>query len=386
MDISTRPQSWNSFLSNFALTLMVSISLNANVWAQPLGAKEGAATTDHSVSQVSLRGVTSADLCAIQQIRQVVVAPNGADLAWSIIAPRVFAKSGRDRPRHQIWVKSDGAAARKVVEAQGSIRGLRWMRDGKELSYLRAQRGGRALVAMRADGSKERVLMRFADGIASYSWASDGKHIAFTSRPPAPRREGRRRGYRVAVDLDPGPNVGLFVARVASNDKAHGRARQLVVSGSCSQPRFRPDGGAIAVAVAPDGSSDSYVSRREIQIVTFDGSKPTRIGVLGKLLDLRWSPDGKRLAFIAGRTEADPAPSRLYVAQGPKWRPKAVRLNHKGHVRVVRWVSSTRVIAALAQGLHSVLAVFDVRTGRSAKPWPVGSLVVEGLAIAEGHS
>ena len=318
-----------------------------------------------------------AHLLQIKQARDLCLRDDGAAVAWISFTPA----TERRRAIYEIWVADLSGKRSKVLQTEAAIADLAWRPKRGSLSFRQAARGGPQLLDVPATGGDARPLLRHGEGIGRYSWAADGLHVAFVARSPDPDRRRRRRGPRVQIDLHSGPTAGLFVARVATDKKPHGRAKRLPVRGSCSQPKFHPDGSAVVIAVAPDSSVDSFVQRRDLHIVTFGGVNPTVIDVPGRLSQVVWSPSGKALAFIAGQDDADPAPGRLYVARAPKWRPERVSREPRGHVLWAGWRDEARLVTLTARGLDTVVREVDLR-GRTRGTWRHDGLSVQALAVA----
>jgi dipeptidyl aminopeptidase/acylaminoacyl peptidase len=80
-----------------------------------------------------------------------------------------------------------------------------------------------------------------------------------------------------------------------------------------TDPRLRPGGKEVAYVVwSIDKDANEY--HQSIWLAKTDGSEPPRRFTTGKKdAQPRWSPDGKKLAFISKRTEDEKAPRQLYV-------------------------------------------------------------------------
>src|SRR3954467_5601087 len=76
--------------------------------------------------------------------------------------------------------------------------------------------------------------------------------------------------------------------------------------------------------IAPDGSSVVYPASRELWRVPAKGGEATRIG---KGTGSRWSPDGKRLAYIASsRVQIDGKPVTDEGVQAFEWSPDGMSI------------------------------------------------------------
>jgi TolB protein len=195
---------------------------------------------------------------------------------------------------NEIWLmRADGSDRRRLTEveppqndAAGSASPA-WSPDGTQIAFA-AQIGTRdedqsltEIYIMRADGTDRRRLTTNADLDASPSWSPDGKRIAFT---------------RIAEPGTAAARSGIFV-----KDAGGGREVQITQAASPTfdlSPAWSPDGSMIAFTRAsPSAGSESpkatlylvTLERGRLRKVTSEGGEPN------------WSPDGKRIAFTAFR-------------------------------------------------------------------------------------
>jgi dipeptidyl aminopeptidase/acylaminoacyl peptidase len=157
---------------------------------------------------------------------------------------------------------------------------------GKAVAWVSDSRGSRNVyVADAAHSMKARAVTVFSgdDGfnIGELAWSPDGERIAFTRGQTL---EDERAANVTSSRLGPTPRE-VWVVSIAAGD-----ARKV---GSGHSPAFSPDGSRLVFldkdriwTVAPDGSS-----AREQLIV--DG---------GQIAAVRFSPDGRRLAWVSARS------------------------------------------------------------------------------------
>jgi Tol biopolymer transport system component/DNA-binding winged helix-turn-helix (wHTH) protein len=252
------------------------------------------------------------------------------DGAWSPDGQRIVYAQGEDL----YLAKVDGSESRKLTSTPGRAVWLRWSPDGARLRFtlIDARTTARSLWEVSAEGRDLRPLLpRGAEGADECcgEWTPDGRHFVFRAyrdnrtdiwvicegRGPFRKNSGR------AVRLTTGPLH--FAAAVPSRD-----GRRLFVVGV--QPRgevlrydlrsreFTPYQAGLwenLFTFSRDGEWVAYIENRGKESTLWrsrvDGSQrlqltspPLTVGVH------RWSPDGKRIAFMG---KAPGKPWKIYV-------------------------------------------------------------------------
>ena len=104
------------------------------------------------------------------------------------------------------------------------------------------------------------------------------------------------RGDNAQGEEHPVPNPALF---------PRGAKEQLwIVSASGGEPRLLCEGHG--PAVSPDGKSAAFIAKSQLWSIRLDdpAAKPTQLlQTRGAVKQLRWSPDGARLAFVSDRDD-----------------------------------------------------------------------------------
>ena len=207
------------------------------------------------------------------------------------------------------------------------------------------------------------------------------------STPAAARREGLTIEQMVAVESPREPRLSPDGRRVAYTAEAAG-ARQVFVLDLRSGLVRQVTASEHAVSDpqwSPDGTRLAYVREKAVWIVGIDGTRPTIVAdhPAGQLAP-RWAPDGRRIAFVSRRrgwgqawVVAAPLPRR-----GPRparaARPEPRALTPVGtDVEDLRWSPDGSRIAVLAQRDPDLttmqVAVVDVAGGEERVVAGVGA-------------
>ena len=161
----------------------------------------------------------------------------------------------------------DGSAPRLLARYAAAPA---WSPDGRRIAFLRVSPAGWDVYVMNTDGSGEQRLARNA-WLAAPAWSPDGRKIAFERA----RRDRDAEGYVI--------NSEIFVM----NADGSGERRLTRNTVRDSNPVWSPDGRRIA-----------FESNWQLNVMNADGSglqRLTRDG--GRNFGPAWSPDGQKIAF-----------------------------------------------------------------------------------------
>jgi dipeptidyl aminopeptidase/acylaminoacyl peptidase len=241
---------------------------------------------------------------------------------------------------------ADGSVVRRIaIPVEGFIEELQWSPDGRWLSYLvehcqyEEPRGYvlppcADLWVVRADGQRARRLLdREVDMLddPSYAWSAGSRRLVYERLSTGPSglavvellsgRHGRIRG--TARSADPSWSPSAEIAFVRGNDlftvrpTGHGLKR-LAQGKRLARPVWSPDGRRLAY-LADESSLDE--NRWGVWVVQADRRRRWRIGRATEDRQPVWSPDSKHLLW-------ENFLRRLMVA--PSNRPSRVRFLTRG--------------------------------------------------------
>jgi Tol biopolymer transport system component len=237
--------------------------------------------------------------------------PSRIHLPWSPDG-RSFVVSGHDKKGRQGIYQIDAQTGDVTLIVQSEPRRtwvgiLAWSPDGEAIYYKRTdvtRKSSRILVRALVTGREKELYRAVApSGVGSLGVSPDGRQLAFTLKDSAKRS--------TALMLMP---------------TAGGEARELL---KLQEPESIPDVGGLTWT--PDGrevifAKDSLQEQTtELWRISAEGGEPQKLGLAMKgLRNLRFHPDGRRIAFSAGT----PFSAEVWVMENflPKTEAQAARL------------------------------------------------------------
>lgn len=257
------------------------------------------------------------------------------DAAWSPHGLFIAAVRG-----NQLAAFDDRGKVRWSVPRRGFVGSPSWTgtRTDTRIAYLAGSVPKRELRVIAGDGTDDRVVARRVASVAP-AWR------------PGPEREiayVRRSGRLLVVDADSGAVRWHAHAGPTAELEWSADGRRLLVAEGRRLRVFGADGTLARVFPAPDGffvvDGSFAPDRRVAYIAVHPGRNESRIFVGGTRLfgagpgwfrSLRWSPDGRRLAFAW--PEADQLVF-LAVPRGSKIKAVANASRHFGRTpRITGW-------------------------------------------------
>ncbi len=264
-----------------------------------------------AVAQTTRRPLRLDDLFRIKNVSDPQLSPDGEWIAY--VVSSVDEKA--DKSSSDIWMVSyDGKTERRITfTAADSESQPRWSPDGKYLSFVSSRPGpnkGSQVWILDRSGGEARQLTEIKGRLQGYEWSPDSQRLAMVIGDPDPDAE-------------------------APSDPSNSKAPKPIV---IDRYKFKQD-----VQGYLRSGRKSYVYLYDIAGKSLERLTKSKFDEASPV----WSPDGRSIAFTSNRS-ADPDRDpgfRIYVAEakpgatekqvtpdsslgsrGPKWSPDGKRL------------------------------------------------------------
>lgn len=350
------------------VVLVMTAFLGNSVSAQAQG-EEKPKSGDKPKDEVS-DTLTPLDVAKIRYVSDAVISPDGAWVAYSLVVPRdPLADNGTAATQLHV-VDTDSGKSRPFVTGDVSVSQIGWSSDSGTIYYL-SKRGddkSTSLYGIPIDGGESRKILEHVTSISKYAWHPNGKRLAFLAKPKPDEaiKKLADRGFNAEVYEEDLQNTLVWLVDTSSDKDAE----SLKLEGSASEIEWNPAGDRLAVALAPTPLIDHYYMYRRIRIVDATGRVHVKIENPGKLGAIRWSPNGKRIAFISGEDINDPAEARLMVADAQTGKFERRLPEYVPDVVDIHWLDNETLSILGANGCQSELHEFVLQSDKLTRRMP----------------
>lgn len=334
----------------------------------------------------AVEALTAHDLARLEAVSAAAIAPDGGAVAYLRSVPRDPFEEEDGTSWRELHLVDSAGRSRPYVTGEVTVGSLSWSADGTALFFLAKRDGDEHTALYRipvGGGEARRWLAHEGESIEAYSLAPDGKRVAFLAKAGADeeREELAEKGFDREIFEEELRPVHVWVAEPEGEDAAV----RLELEGSASELHWAPTGERLAVALAPTPLVDDRYMKRQVYVVdAASGEVLAHVEREGKLGQVAWSPDGRRLAMISAADLHDPAPGRLLVADAAGGVARDVLPSYPGHVAAIAWADSETLVYIGDRGVWTGLESVAASGGEPQPLAPLEGPVWSGLSLSRG--
>jgi dipeptidyl aminopeptidase/acylaminoacyl peptidase len=342
-----------------------------------------------SVEATAGRLMTPEDVVGFGTVEEIRIAPDGR----SAIVAFDSARLAENRFETDLYLLplDPAGASRRLTSSHGGAGSPRWSPDGRWIGFLSDRGGGVQVWRLPADGGEARPVTAHPQPVAGFDWAPDGRQVLFVATAPPGEEETHRRaaGDDAYVLGRQWRNRRLWIAAVTAGAPVVARALTDGTVDVRADAAWSPDGRRIAWVAAPTPESDAAEDSR-LQILDLTTGAARDIPGSNRPISFGWSPGGRSLAIVRpfdGR-EISRADLHLWSPDQPDAPPRDVTAAIDRDVEGFWFQKDGRTIDVLvSRGVVNEVVRVELRAGADAVPrsvWAPGHPVGGPVPLDDG--
>lgn len=304
-------------------------------------------------------GLTAMDIAKIQSVVDIDLSDDGQLLAFVRSVPADPLKENKPASYH-LFVYNDQTGETTPFFTRATVRGVDFRPNHASITFLARMPDDKttALYEMPLSGGEATRLFAFETSISAYEWAPDGNQLVFRATEPK-EEEKSDLPYEPIVYEENLSFVRAYVLNIGKGDP-----KELMIEGDVSAVDWSPAADKLAVMAAPTPLVDDSYMAQEVFIVDAASGKVTaEVEHAGKKGAMAWSPDGKKLAMIAGADIHDPSDGRLFVVGVDGGKPKNLQPDFPGHFDAFTWVDNNTIQFLASEGVLATMGTIKADGG-----------------------
>ncbi len=334
-------------------------------------------------------GMKSEHLHSINMVIETAVSPDGNYVAYVLMKPRPLEDDAGYAYRELYVYDVNRNESIGLLTGKVSIASIAWSPDGKQICFRAVMKksNGRQVFAIDPLGKQEpEQLTHLHSSVLQYEFINN-EEIALTliEKDSKAIADIQRNGYDMILFEENLKHIELIRYNIKNKQYTSLTRGVTVFDFSVS-----PDGTKIAAAIAPQNTvDDSYMFKRVHILDANTGEILEKVENPGKLGKMVWSPDGKKLAFIAASKLEDSVEGSLFIFEtGKGVQYKDIRNYVHGmelSVKDVVWMDNNTVLYAAEQSVDIVVRKQGIADKGSSEIMAGGIACFRSFSISGNH-
>lgn len=325
--------------------------------------------------------ITAEDVAKLQSVTNAVISDDGDKLVYQLLVPVDPVEENAAAGTHLYIYDKKDKTSRAYVTGY-NVSNIKYRPGGSSITFTAKQDAdtAAALYEIKFPETEPRKIYEFGASISSYDWHPKENRVAFISTTPL-EKEKNDLPYQPEIYEAELINSVAYVGNI--NDE---EPKQIEVEGHIVALQWSPDGSRIAVSAAPSSLVDDFYTSQRIYILDANSLQVTaEIDHKAKMGQLKWSPDGKKIAFIAGEDQHDPIDGRLFIADVSGGKPQNLQPGFKGQFHEIAWRDNKTLTFLASEGVNSSLGTITLE-GKVSKYYQNPDLIITGFSAAKDNS
>lgn len=324
--------------------------------------------------------LTPEDVAKLEVITDAVISPDGKKIAYQKMVPADPTKENAPASMH-LYVYDPTSRSSTALVTEYSVSNLKFRPKQNSITFAAKQENdsAKAIYEIPVSGGAPQKIFEYESAISSFDWNASGDQIAFIAKEPKEEKSSDL-PYQPEIYEGDLPNSAAYVV-----DINEGSPKKLEVKGHVTGLKWGPKGTQLAVSAAPSSLVDDYYTGQKLYIVDAKTYKVTaEVDHKAKMGSFQWSPNGKKIAFIAGEDENDPTDGRIFIAEASGGKPNILHRDFKGKFEGFSWKDDNTLTYLASEGVYNNLATIDLK-GKTNKLYENLDMHITGFSISKDN-
>lgn len=332
------------------------------------------------VSAIAQTGLTPTDVAKIKSVGSVYLSPDGKTVAYTLSVPADPMKENRPASSHLYLLDVESGESTPFITGR-SVSGVAFRPNYNSITYLDRQDDDdtRSIYEISLNGGEAQKLFSFKTNISGYEWASDGNHIIFlasqpkeTSPSPLP--------YTPEIYEENLTETWAYIQNVAMPGHM---PHHIDIDGHVTAATWSPDQTRMALSVAPSPLVDDFYMAQKVFVIDHETREIiSEVDHEGKLGAFKWSPNGDKIAMIAGADINDPIDGRLKIIDPETGSAQILMEDLKGKFEQVEWMDNNTLRYLVSKGVWSEFGTIRSNGQQMRAIIPTGGPILSSFASA----
>jgi dipeptidyl aminopeptidase/acylaminoacyl peptidase len=261
---------------------------------------------------VAGEGLTPETLFELKSVIEVAPSPDNNYIAYTLLVPRPFSHTAGSDYRELYVYDVKKKISIPFITGNKTIFSIGWTPKGDAVTFRAnfSDLPGTQVYGISLSGGMYYPITEHTASVNSYEFIDDNTLAIVSISPDDPiRADLRRRGWEIEVYEEEFRHLNLYRYDI----KTH-QAKQLTSEMTVFGFTISPDKKWAAAAIAPRNLVDDSYMFKDIYLVNLEtGESKLLIEIPGKLENMAWSPDSKKIAFRAASKLEDSVAGSLFV-------------------------------------------------------------------------